>query len=329
MDSQTSSDAGPSAAPLRPTHTPEEIEAILATGRDKIASPYTIRRSEQSAARHWDVFYSKNQDRFFKDRHWTNREFEALKGISGSGNDDSAETKPPRAADPEGEDQEAESQILITGSLQEQDNPVLLEVGCGVGNMVWPLLSAIPNLLVHCCDFSPRAVEIVKKHPLAQSEGAEERVHPFVFDITQSDPPLSSWILPHTFGRPTIISLIFVLSAIPPQHHLPVLQSLFSLLAPGGSLIFRDYGRGDLAQLRFHSKVAWAEPSLLSSKYDYYKRGDGTMTFFFSPEYLEDLAKELTQVEESEVKMITRVGVNRKKGVELRRNFVQAYWKKK
>ena len=39
---------------------------------------------------------------------------------------------------------------------------VLLEVGCGVGNAFFPLLEEIPNMYVHACDFSPRAIQFVK-----------------------------------------------------------------------------------------------------------------------------------------------------------------------
>ena len=43
------------------------------------------------------------------------------------------------------------------------DSPkVLMESGCGVGNLFFPLLEEIPNLLIHACDFSKRAVQFVK-----------------------------------------------------------------------------------------------------------------------------------------------------------------------
>ena len=39
-----------------------------------------------------------------------------------------------------------------------------MEVGCGAGNTVFPLLERLKsaNLTVHCCDFSPNAVDLVR-----------------------------------------------------------------------------------------------------------------------------------------------------------------------
>lgn len=34
---------------------------------------------KNEAARNWDIFYKRNTVNFFKDRHWTDREFEELK----------------------------------------------------------------------------------------------------------------------------------------------------------------------------------------------------------------------------------------------------------
>jgi methyltransferase-like protein 6 len=43
----------------------------------------------------------------------------------------------------------------------------LLEIGCGAGNFVFPLLEeASSHYFIYACDFSTRAVEIVKKHQL-------------------------------------------------------------------------------------------------------------------------------------------------------------------
>ena len=56
------------------------------------------------------------------------------------------------------------SQRRLTGlfMIKTGEQRVLLEAGCGVGNLFYPLLEEIPNLFVHACDFSPRAVQFLK-----------------------------------------------------------------------------------------------------------------------------------------------------------------------
>ncbi len=57
-------------------------------------------------------------------------------------------------------------------------------------------------------------------------------------------------------------------------------------MKPGGLLMFRDYGLYDLTMLRMSNKGG----RLLASN-NLWSRGDGTMAFFFTREYLEEIAK--------------------------------------
>lgn len=38
----------------------------------------------------------------------------------------------------------------------------VMQVGCGAGNTIFPLLATFPNIFIYACDFSPRAVDLVK-----------------------------------------------------------------------------------------------------------------------------------------------------------------------
>ena len=80
---------------------------------------------------------------------------------------------------------------------------------------------------------------------------------------------------------PDFITLIFVLSAIDPSRFPLVLSRLARLLRPGGRILFRDYGRYDMAQLRFKSGSAIAD--------NFYARGDGTRVYFFKQEEARDI----------------------------------------
>ena len=39
---------------------------------------------------------------------------------------------------------------------------MILEVGCGVGNFIFPLLQELDKIFFYACDFSKRAVQFVK-----------------------------------------------------------------------------------------------------------------------------------------------------------------------
>lgn len=149
-----------------------------------------------------------------------------------------------------------------------------------------------------------------------------------MFDLVKNDPDLPSLVSSHPFGPPNICSLIFVLSAIPPQHHRDIFSLLCRALPIDGTLCFRDFAHGDLSQIRFHQKAsaAWCEPSLLSADQDFYRRGDNTFTYFFDKEEIESIAESVGLQGEVVIKKVH--GLNRKTGVELHRRFIQGRWKK-
>ena len=84
----------------------------LAKQDSRLVQEFRAKKFQNESRKHWDLFYKRNEDRFFKDRHWTRREFEELAG------------------------------------LDEEEEFTLLEVGCGVGNFVFPLVEECPKLKV-------------------------------------------------------------------------------------------------------------------------------------------------------------------------------------
>jgi hypothetical protein len=58
------------------TLTEEEITKLR---RDvTCVSDFKQNKLEREAQRNWDLFYKRNTTKFFKDRHWTKREFDEL-----------------------------------------------------------------------------------------------------------------------------------------------------------------------------------------------------------------------------------------------------------
>ncbi|XP_014665163.1 PREDICTED: methyltransferase-like protein 6 [Priapulus caudatus] len=220
------------------THS-EEAKLLKDTN---LVSAFTQRKLEEDAKKNWDLFYKRNGTNFFKDRHWITKEFKELIGH------DSGSTP---------------------GSRQ------ILEVGCGVGNLLFPLLQDMgsnSNCFIYACDFSPRAVKFVRENALY----SENNCHVFQCDLTVDN--LCDIIIPSSLD---FVTMVFVLSAINPEKMLKALRNVFLVLKPGGCVLFRDYGLYDYAQLRFKPGHKLSE--------NFYVRQDGTRAYYFSLETITEL----------------------------------------
>lgn len=141
-----------------------------------------VKKFEDDANLFWDAFYGIHQNNFFKDRHWLFTEFPELKtSIADAGPNSSNRTN-------------------------------IFEIGCGVGNTIFPILkyNDDPNLRIFGCDFSSKAIDILRKY----DEFDEKRCNVFVLDATAE-----RWTdaVPFEENSIDIIVLIFVLSAIHPD----------------------------------------------------------------------------------------------------------------
>ena len=65
--------------------TPEEQQKLSSDTR--IVSEFNQSKLEAEAKKNWNLFYKRNSTKFFKDRHWTTREFHELCGdqVGGGG----------------------------------------------------------------------------------------------------------------------------------------------------------------------------------------------------------------------------------------------------
>jgi len=198
---------------------------------------------------------------------------------------------------------------------------VLLEVGCAVGNGVIPLLRANKGLYAFACDLSPVAVRLLQQ----KEEYSCGRCLAFSSDITQgaeTQPTAEHEAIESVVPAASVdfTTLLFVLSAIDPCLHRAAIARLCRSLRPGGLALFRDYGRGDLAQLRF-AKGHWLGGDL-------YVRGDGTLAYFFTVEGLRD-AFEAEGFETIACEYKHNEIVNRATGVCMRRVWVQGKFRRR
>lgn len=150
-----------------------------------IMSKEEVENFESNADSFWDAFYDIHQNKFFKDRHWLFTEFPELK---------------------------SRKFFKDTDSNCDTDMFNIFEIGCGVGNTILPILkyNTDPNLRLFGCDFSPRAIDILRKH----QEFDDKRSNVFVLDATADD-----WqrVVPFEENSLDIIVMIFVISAIMPD----------------------------------------------------------------------------------------------------------------
>ncbi|KAL2760580.1 hypothetical protein ACRALDRAFT_2095501 [Sodiomyces alcalophilus JCM 7366] len=206
--------------------------------RQSPVSEFDKNRLNANPARMWDLFYKNNTANFFKNRKWLQQEFPVLGEVT-----------------------------------KEDAGPkIVLEIGAGAGNTAFPILAhnKNPQLRVHACDYSKKAVEVMR----SQDEYNENFMQADVWDVTSDELPpglQEGWV--------DVAILVFIFSALAPNQWKKAVSNVHRLLKPGGQVCFRDYGRGDLAQVRFKKGRYMDE--------NFYVRGDGTRVYFFEQDELE------------------------------------------
>ena len=188
----------------------------------------------------WHRFYRNNRDKFFKDRHYLWRDWPCL-------------------------------------AVATWSPTTLLEFGTGVGNAVLPAVARLPALRVWAYDCARSGIDILRQRAI--DNGVADRVTAFVYN--PSDEPVGAVPLEvsqhpdiQAAGGVDLVLMLFMLSAVDPDHQHKSWAAAAAALKPGGRLLFRDYARWDEAQLRFGAKARLSD--------NLYVRGDGTMAYFFT-----------------------------------------------
>ncbi|ODQ67176.1 methyltransferase [Nadsonia fulvescens var. elongata DSM 6958] len=230
-------------------------------------------------AKYWDQFYRHNEANFFKDRKWLKVEFPQLYELT-------------RA---------------------DAGKRTILEVGCGAGNTLFPVLETNENPLLKAvgADFSSKAVQIVRESPKFDPKHAVASV----WDLANTDGALPEGVEENECD---IIVMIFVFSALSPDQWAQAMNNLNKALKPGGLILFRDYGRYDLTQLRFKGGRLLDE--------NFYIRGDGTRVYFFTEEELHEIFGGKFDV--LKVGTDRRLMVNRQRKIKMYRIWLQASFQK-
>ena len=303
----------------------------------------------RNASSNWNSFYEQNQTNFFKDRHYLHKAFpEELAWLyaHSSNNDDDS-------------DQKIDPQCYKMPIREEGDDFTIVEIGCGVGNAILPLLeqhtklvqkhasmddgngesnTSPPQLNIHCLDFAPTAINLLKQDPRFRAAAEQGRATAHVYDLSSMHPSTvstsSSLHIDKDSQAKTLANsadvaiLMFCLSAIGPHPSTALslaAKHAMDMLKPGGTLIIRDYGRLDEAQM----KLSRGEKKLASN---FYRKGDGTGCYYFELQDLKDLfvndENDCTKLELVELDYIQRIYRNRGDNSTRRRVWVQGRFRR-
>ena len=172
---------------IKTTKSPEANTSI----DNNILPEFKKNKIIEESKKNWNLFYKRNKCNFFKDRHWTLREFNELAENADESN---------------------------TGNK----TVVLLEVGCGVGNFLYPLIKLNKSIYINACDFSDKAIELVKEN--SEFELYKDRLNAFVCDVTKDS--LRDNV---KGGEVDVVSLIFVLSAIYPHKMSDAVKNVYNV----------------------------------------------------------------------------------------------------
>lgn len=261
----------------------KEAEELIAKQYDHPVKEFDKGLYNSNPAKYWDIFYRHNQENFFKDRKWLQIEFPSLYRATAAGY-----TEP----------------------------TTILEVGCGPGNTFYPILTQNqnPNLRLFGCDYLQVAVDLVRANEAFAASNAAGIAHSLVWDLADAESRLPEGIEAELVD---IVVMVFVFLALHPNQWRQAVQNLMRALKPGGEILFRDYGRYDLAQVRFK------KGRLLDD--NFYIRGDGTRVYFFTEDELRQIFGDF---EEEKIATDRRLLVNRKKQLKMYRNWLQAVFRK-
>ncbi|CAI8603265.1 unnamed protein product [Vicia faba] len=292
-----------------------EIESNPSLRHHFDSSSSSNSQSPQSDVQAWKQFHTRHSSgKFFKERRYLLKEF---------------------------------PQLL---SSHPNSNPKLLEVGCGNGSTVLPILRANKDVIVYACDCSDetldRAKEIVNANAI---DSFKHRFHTFSCDVSTNGFP--NWLACNTcrdkflqnqsdvegdngmnvkescssegfdccVGGVDFVTLIFTLSAVPLERMPRSIKECFSVLKPGGMVLFRDYGLYDMTMLRFEpdKRVGFRE----------YIRSDGTRSYFFCLNTVRNLFLGAGFIE-LELDYCCVKSVNRKNGKNMQRVWVHGKFQK-
>ncbi|KAM0674034.1 Methyltransferase-like protein 2-A [Gurleya vavrai] len=291
----------------------------------------TKQKYEQSMES-WEIFYNKHNDNFFKDRKWIEQEFNELADCKrileigcGVGNSlswlhnknhfdkEKDEINKINKGDKFYVKDKFYENVKVIEFYKHDDSDEKIEFSkIDKSNNIDTFnnpknktknTNFVTKQEVYGCDFSEKAIQIAQKRLC--------NFHFFVHDISSKNP------ISH-FDFDAVI-LIFTLSAINPENYNDIFLKIKNVLKVGGKIFFKDYSYLDMIQLRYKNDQIVNE--------NFYRRSDGTYTYFFEIDKLRELVENNGFYVESLFED-RRLKINRKTKVEMYRIMLQGIFTK-
>ena len=182
----------------------------------------------------------------------------------------------------------------------------LLEVGCGHGCSMYPLLESCGFEYI-ATDYSINALNILKSHSKYNIKRTISVEH---WDVTEN--PSQSLI----DTNPEVVLAVFALSAIIPELHIQCFQNMIQLFTHNTNvsndtrdtnpvILFRDYAICDMTMFRHTTRY---------NTQHLYQRSDGTLAYYFDLEYIRNICVtvglEVVELEYATVRVTNRKNNN-------------------
>uniref|UniRef100_A0A7S0V012 Methyltransferase-like protein n=1 Tax=Polytomella parva TaxID=51329 RepID=A0A7S0V012_9CHLO len=319
----------------------KKFETILAADEGLEALPTSLHvETVKNSNRSWEYFYQNHHSsKVYQERRYLLLEFSILRLLCENDFESLSSLNSPT------HDLGSPSKVKIQN--------LVLEIGCGHGSSLIPILLANPRLTGAATDVSTTCLtQLVGNAKRRGLEPLPIRL-PVIFSCDGSSPLSRKQYFEGL--EASVVLLIFTLSAVPPLGQLEMLRNAAAALRSGGQILVRDHGLYDMVQMRHCSTeteeyknnlINFREGVSSTTNFDdsilsfrslrsivnepnlYAREGEGTLAYFFSTDTFVQLVKRVGGLLVRECRYARVENFNRKTGRRLKRVFLHAVLEK-